>query len=140
MIKAEDVCTGVQNRRPVPDVHGGRGLLRAQQLADDGRRHDAGRVADLQRGGRHVGCVFSGDVASARALMEAAANLDDHLDGGQRGGDVLGVRRPHRDGNAAGVQAAVERRDQVDACRRNREEKPEEMKLEITIILLLFTN
>ncbi len=42
-------CTGVEDRRPVPDVHGGRGLLRAQQLTDDRRGHHTGRVTDLQR-------------------------------------------------------------------------------------------
>lgn len=41
--------TGVQHRRPVPDVHSRHGLLGAQQLADDGGGHDAGRVADLRR-------------------------------------------------------------------------------------------
>lgn len=48
--------------------------------------------------------------------------LHDHLDGGQRGGDVLRVRRSHRDGHAAGVQAAVKRHDEVDAWRTEREE------------------
>lgn len=48
------------------------------------------------------------------------SDLDNHLDGGQRGGDVLRVRRSHRDGNAAGVQAAVEGCDQVNTCRTHR--------------------
>lgn len=43
-------CTRVEDRRPVPDVHSGRGLLRAQQLTDDRRGHHTGRVTDLQRG------------------------------------------------------------------------------------------
>lgn len=43
--------------------------------------------------------------------------LHDHLDGGQRGGDVLRVGRAHRDGHAAGVQAAVEGHDEVQTCR-----------------------
>lgn len=46
------------------------------------------------------------------------SDLDDHLDGRKGGGDVLRVRRSNRDGNAAGVQAAVERCDQVDTCSR----------------------
>lgn len=44
------------------------------------------------------------------------SDLDDHLDGRKGGGDVLRVRWSHRDGNAARVQAPVERRDQVDTC------------------------
>lgn len=47
------------------------------------------------------------------------SDLDDHLDSGQGGGDVLRVRRSHRDGNTAGVQAAVEGGDQVDTWRRD---------------------
>lgn len=39
--------TGVEDGRPVPDVHGGRGLFGAQQLTDDRRGHHAGRVTDL---------------------------------------------------------------------------------------------
>lgn len=45
-------------------------------------------------------------------------DLDDHLDGRKGGGDVLRVRWSNRDGNAAGVQAAVEGCDQVDTCSR----------------------
>lgn len=44
--------------------------------------------------------------------------LHDHLDGGQRGRDVLWVRRSHRDRNATGVKAAVKRHDEVDTWRR----------------------
>lgn len=44
--------TRVEDGRPVPDVHRGRGLLRAQQLTDDGRGHHTGRVADLQTDGQ----------------------------------------------------------------------------------------
>lgn len=44
------VCdTCVEDRRPVPDVHRGHGLLRAQQFTDDSRGHHTGRVTDLQR-------------------------------------------------------------------------------------------
>lgn len=46
--------------------------------------------------------------------------LHDHLDGGQRGRDVLWVRRSHRDRNATGVKAAVKRHDEVDTWRRGR--------------------
>lgn len=41
-------CTSVEDGRPVPDVHGGRGFLGAQQFTDDRRGHHAGRVTDLQ--------------------------------------------------------------------------------------------
>lgn len=44
--------------------------------------------------------------------------LHDHLDGGQRGGDVLRVRRPHRDWHTAGVKAAIKRHDEVDSWER----------------------
>ena len=56
-----------------------------------------------------------------RRGKSSAADLDDHLDGGQGGGDVLRVGRPHRDGDTACVQAAVEGCDQVDPCRRRAE-------------------
>ena len=52
--------------------------------------------------------------------------LHDHLDGGQRGGDVLRVRRSHRDRHAAGVKAAVKRHDEVDTWWREEEEEEEE--------------
>lgn len=48
--------------------------------------------------------------------------LHDHLDGGQGGGDVLRVRRTHRDRHAAGIKAAVKRHDEVDTCRKERKE------------------
>lgn len=54
---------------------------------------------------------------------ETQSDLNDHLDGGQGGGDVLRVGGSHCDGNTAGVQAAVKRCDQVDACSRDREKK-----------------
>lgn len=50
-------------------------------------------------------------------------DLDNHLDCGQSGGDVLRVRRSHRDGDTAGVQAAIEGGDQVDSCRANKHEQ-----------------
>lgn len=34
--------TRVEDRRPVPDVHRGHGLLRAQQFTDDSRGHHTG--------------------------------------------------------------------------------------------------
>ena len=39
--------------------------------------------------------------------------LYDHLDGGKRGGQVLGVRRPHGDRHTAAVQAAIEGGNEV---------------------------
>lgn len=42
------------------------------------------------------------------------SDLDDHLHCGKGGGDVLRVRWSHRDGNAAGIQAAIEGSDEVD--------------------------
>lgn len=52
-----------------------------------------------------------------RAVTELVY-LHDHLDGGQRGGDVLRVRRPHRDWHTAGVKAAIKRHDEVDSWER----------------------
>lgn len=43
--------------------------------------------------------------------------LYDHLDSRQRGGDVLGVWRSHRDGYTTGVQAAVKSHNEVDTWR-----------------------
>lgn len=43
--------------------------------------------------------------------------LYDHLDSRQRGGNVLGVGRSHRDGYTTGVQAAVKCHDEVDTWR-----------------------
>lgn len=54
-----------------------------------------------------------------------SSDLDDHLDGGQRGGDVLRVRRSHRDRHAAGVKAAVKRHDEVNTWWRKEEEEEE---------------
>lgn len=48
-------------------------------------------------------------------VTEVSVYLHDHLDGRQRGGDVLWVRRPHRDWHTAGVKAAIKRHDEVDA-------------------------
>lgn len=44
--------------------------------------------------------------------------LHDHLDSGQRGRDVLGVRRSHRDRYATGVKTTVKRHDEVDTWKR----------------------
>lgn len=46
----------------------------------------------------------------------ALCHLNNHLDGGQRGRQVLGVRWSDSDGHTAGVQAAVEGGNQVDSC------------------------
>ena len=52
----KSVSTCVEDGRPVPDVHRGRGLFGAQQLTDDRRGHHAGRVADLwEESGRSSG-------------------------------------------------------------------------------------
>lgn len=47
-------------------------------------------------------------------------HVDDHADSGEGRRQVLRVRRPHGDGDDAGVQAAVEGSDQIDACARRR--------------------
>ncbi len=52
--------------------------------------------------------------------------LHDHLDGGQRGGDVLWVRRSHRDRHTTGIKAAIKRHDEVDTWRKDRKAAQED--------------
>lgn len=54
--------------------------------------------------------------------------LHDHLDGGQRGGDVLRVRRPHRDWHTAGIKAAIKRHDEVDSWEMREEIRGDELE------------
>lgn len=78
-----------------------------------GRRRE--RVVGPGRDGQTTAGPTQGPVPRGRPACRPRVHryLHDHLDGRQRGGEVLGVWGPHRDRHAATVQTAVEGGNEV---------------------------
>ena len=113
------IAERVTTSRSMPSSHR---LLLATASATTATRGWEGRV-DLDKRGPmgdvdHLsGLLAAEELANGGQWDECShtAHLDYEPDGGQRGGDVLVVRRSDGDGHETGVEASVEADDQIGA-------------------------